>query len=224
MLSLLLPIATRYCISSFDKQMHLLDLIGQNEWSFDPAAGLLSFNKLYQWNCQILGTKSSVSGTWLWAWANSKTTIPTRMLTACLALKTYGEKNNVHQLTTPQFPLSELDDDPLVMLASGICEANAYYRCPYEGGALFVLIKDANFPKCSDPPLNRIATVFPQAIASLDIPNHKLALTGYLEHYGLSHEQNGDKVVVKEAGEVVLLAAFDGMKRMINLEVNLKSP
>lgn len=109
----------------------------------------------------------------------------------------------------------------LAMIASGVCRADAYYRCTYEGGAAFVLIMDENFPKCTDPPLQRIATVFPQAIALLEIPDHKLALAGYLDHYGLRHEQDGDKIVVKENGEPVLTATFDERNRLTNLETTL---
>ena len=33
------------------------------------------------------------------------------------------------------------------MIASGVCDADAYYRGPYEGGAAFLLIKDERFPR-----------------------------------------------------------------------------
>lgn len=109
------------------------------------------------------------SGNWLWAWANTESNIPAHLLVASLSLRAYGEQHGIPQLTSPQLPLGQINSHSLALLASGICKANAYYRCPYEGGALFVLIMDENFPKCPDPPLQRIATVFPQAIAALDI-------------------------------------------------------
>jgi hypothetical protein len=209
-------------VVSYDKQDRLADLIGQEAWHFELDSGLLSFGYQYRWHAQILGTASGDSGTWLWAWANSESNIPAHLLTASLALKAYGEQHSIPELTTPQLPLDQIDGHSLALVASGICKANAYYRCPYEGGALFVLIKDENFPKCTDLPLQRIVTIFPQAIASLDIPDHRLALAGYLDHYGLSYEQDGDKLVVKEDGEVVLTATFDKQNRLTKLEAKLK--
>jgi hypothetical protein len=213
----------RYIASSIDKQSHLLSLIRADHWNIDFSTGFLSFGERLRWHSQLFGTESEASGTWLWAWANTESNLPNHLLTTCLALKAYGEQHGIPELTTPQLPLDRIDGHTLALLASGICEANAYYRCPYEGGALFVLIMDENFPKCPDPPLQRIATVFPQAIASLEIPDHKLALAGYLDHYNLAHEQDGDKIVVKENGEPVLTATFDELNRLTNLEVRLEA-
>jgi hypothetical protein len=207
---------------SFDHQLWLSHCISDADWQFDSVSGLISFTNQCSWHAQLLGTESATSGTWLWAWANSESGIPAHLLVASLALKAYGEHHGIPELTTPQLPLDQIDGHTLALLASGICEANAYYHCPYEGGALFVLIMDENFPKCTDPPLQRIATVFPQAIASLEIPDHRLALASYLDHYGLGHEQDGDKLVVKESGEAVLTATVDEHNRLTNLEARLK--
>lgn len=217
------PISCAWHVYSFDKQVFLSNLIGESGWVFDLPLGILTFSNQFRWQTQLLGTESETSGIWLWAWANTESNIPAHMLVASLVLKAYGEQHGIPELTTPQVPLDQINGHTLALLASGICEANAYYRCPYNGGALFVLIMDENFPKCPDPPLQRIATVFPQAIASLDIPDHNLALTGYLDHYGLSYERDDDKIVVKEMGEAVLTATFDELGRLTNLEVKLKT-
>ena len=132
-------------------------------------------------------------------------------------MKAFGEQYGISELLLSEILLNEIDGPTLTLIASGICEANAYYRCPYEGGALFVLILDDDFPKCTDPLLQRIATVFPQAVASFDIPDHKLALTGYLDHYNLSHEKDGDKIIAKVNGEAALTATFDEQNRLTNL-------
>ena len=214
---------TEKIICSLEKQISLSDLVGVLGWSYDLATGELSFGNQHHWHSQLLGTESQSSNTWLWAWANTESNIPAHLLVASLVLKAYGVQHGIPELTTPQLPLDQIDSHTLALFASGICEANAYYRCPYEGGALFVLIMDDNFPKCTDPPLQRIATVFPQAIASLEIPDHRLALAGYLDHYGLGHEQDGGKIVVKEDGEAALTATFDEQNRLTKLEAKLKS-
>jgi hypothetical protein len=208
---------------TFDKQLHLSNLVGVLGWHFDLATGILSFSNKYNWHSQLLGTEAETSGTWLWAWANTESNISAHLLVASLALKAYGEQHDIPELTEPQVPLDQIDGHALALLASGICEANAYYRCPYEGGALYVLIMDENFPKCPDPPLQRIATAFPQIIASHVTPDHKFALTDYLDHYGLAHEHDGNKIVVNEGSEAVLIATFDEQDRLTDLQANLKS-
>jgi hypothetical protein len=208
--------------SACDKQFHLRDLVATSEWQFSLATGLLSFDPFYSWQVQLLGTESESTRSWLWGWANTLTHISDHLLEASGTMKAFGKERGITELVKPEVSLTQIDGHTLALLASGICEANAYYRCPFDGGALFVLIKDENFPKCPDPPLRRIAKVFPQVIASLEIPDHKLALAGYLGHYGLSHERDGDNLVVKENGEAVLAATFDDQNRLTALEVKLE--
>ena len=140
-----------HCIVSYDKQDRLADLIGQDAWQFEVGSGLLSFGNQYHWQTQLLGTESEASRTWLWAWANVESNIPDHLLAVSLALKAHGEQYGIPELTEPQVSLDQIDGHTLALFASGICEANAYYRCPYEGGALFVMIVDENFPKCTEP-------------------------------------------------------------------------
>ena len=62
-----------HAISSFERQLHLSDIAGKGDWHFDLSTSTLSFDNLYQWHAQLLGTESQASNTWLWAWANADT-------------------------------------------------------------------------------------------------------------------------------------------------------
>jgi uncharacterized protein DUF6882 len=217
-----LTLHTCHVAASFDKQRHLAEFVGELNWHFDVTSGLLSFGEQCRWQVQILGTEADDSQTWLWAWANEESGIPTGLLGSALVLRMLGEAQGIPELAEPEVLLSEVNGHILAMIGSGVCRADAYYRCPYDGGAAFVLIKDENFPRCTEPPLAHIASVFPQAIASLDIPDHKLALTGYLEYYGLAFEEVETQVVVKEESEPVLTASFDELNRLTKLEATIK--
>jgi hypothetical protein len=100
---LLLP--SQYAFSSLGKQVSISDIVGDNDWNFDLATGLLSFGDQYIWQTQLLGTVSDDASTWLWAWANTESNIPTHLLVASLALKAYGELHGYAELTAPQVPL-----------------------------------------------------------------------------------------------------------------------
>ena len=148
-----------HAASSFAKQLHLAELVEGLDWHLDLATGILSFGDRYAWHVQLLGTEAEETQTWLWAWANDASNLPPSLLQAALHLKTFGEEQEVPELATSMFPLDGIDGHFLAMIANGICRADAYYRCPYDGGAAFLLIQDENFPKNYEPPLQRIASV-----------------------------------------------------------------
>jgi hypothetical protein len=211
----------RHAVASFGKQLHLADLVGTFDWHFDLRAGLLSFQDEYRWHAQILGTESEQAGTWLWAWANPSSGITPEVLHASLTLKELGQKEGIEELTQAQVALGEITGHYLALIASGACRADAYYRGTYNGGAAFLLIQDDSFPADPMPPLARLATAFPQAVSSIDIPDHKQAMLGYLDYYGLNGKTKGNTVVVEDSGKPVLTAKFDKQHRLRNLEARV---
>jgi hypothetical protein len=126
-----------HAIASFDKQRRLAELVGEEDWHFNMASGLLSFGQHLHFQAQVLGTESDHDRSWLWAWANEGSHIPPSLLQAALRIKALGEEQQIHELITPLLQLGDLDGHTLAVFGSGICQANAYYRCPYEGGAAF---------------------------------------------------------------------------------------
>ena len=210
-------------VSALDKQHYLADLIGESDWRLDIDSGMLSFGSETSWRVQLLGTESESSGTWLWAWANAKSRIPEHLLHAARFLKAIGEQHGILEFGSPTIPLSHVRGHTFAAIASGVCRANAYYRCPYDGGALFTLIIDDAFPKCSDPPLQRVVAIFPQAISLLGISDHRAALLRYLGFYGFSPKDYGRTLTVSEGGRVVLTAKFDEQNRLTGMEAELQA-
>jgi hypothetical protein len=208
----------RHVLASFDKQLYLSDLVGDLDWRFEMKSGLLSFGDQFHWQAQILGTESEESGTWLWAWANQASGIPAGLLQAAHFMRELGEQHQIPELAEAQLPLGEINGHFLSMLASGECQAAAYYRGPYTGGAAFLLIRDERFERRIEDPLLRILSVFPQALEAVEIQNHKNALVGYLHYYGLMSQSAGNTILVKEGERTVLTASFDEQNRLMNLE------
>jgi hypothetical protein len=195
--------------ASYDKQMALGELVGKNNWQFDMASGTLAFGTKFTFKIQMIGTESTHSNTWLWAWANEASAIPRSMLRAAEELRAFGEKNGLSELTQPGFPLSQrINGHVFSMIASGVCHGDAYYRGPYEGGALFMLIRDERYPHIAHNPQTRISTLFPQLIASLPIPNHRLALRHYLESYLAKIDEQGDTITANFGKNKILKARF----------------
>jgi hypothetical protein len=158
----------------------------------------------------------------LWSWANTASNLPPEVIEAAEMMRQFGEQQEITEFTRPQLELGELDGHLLSLIASGICKANAYYRAPYDGGAAFLLIRDDRFPKQSEPPLARIVKVFPEALAALPIQNHRLALSSYLDYYGIPAKPDGDSIVVHDGEEPALTANFDEQDRLTSLDVTIK--
>jgi hypothetical protein len=212
---------SQHVLASFGKQLHLAEVVGPLDWHFDLRKGSLSFGNRFAWQTQLLGTESEQAGNWLWGWANPSPGIAAPMLEAALSIQTLGAEQQIDELTQPEVSLGTVNGHFLSLIASGICRADAYYRAPYSGGAAFLLIKDEHFPASKDPPLLQIATVFPQAISSLDIPDHKLALIGYLDYFHLMAEAHAENIIVMQDGKPVLTATFDLQNRLTKLQSSL---
>ncbi len=206
---------------AFDRQLLLADLIGDLPWTYDLQTGMLSFGDRYQWNAEVLGTESEETGTWLWAWANEASNIPPEQQAASLKLKALGEGHGIAELTEPMIPVDHADGHAFASIAVGEGLGKAYYRGPYEGGAAFLLITDEELQFQVDEPLQRILTVFPQVISAMEIADHREALRGYLEHYGLEPEDDGDALFLRQQGQEMLRAEFDEHGRLTKMEGTL---
>ena len=207
----------KHAAATFDKQSYLNDIVGALDWEFDMDTGLLGFGGTHEWLAQVLGTESEQSGTWLWGWANDASGIPDNLLACANSLRKLGTDSAIPELTEPQVPADELDGHFWSILATGLCRANAYYRGPYDGGAVYLLIKDANYRHTLDHPLVRLASVFPQAISTYPISNHKHALKGHAEFLGLSVQPQENATIIADSQGGQLSAEFDGQNRLTSL-------
>ena len=211
-----------HALVSFDKQLHLANLVGDFDWQFDLQSGVLSFADHFHWSAQVLGTESDVSGTWLWSWANEQSGISECLIESSRVLKAFGERHKIPELTEPEVSVKRIDSHMLSLISSGICRANAYYRGPFDGGAAFLLIQDELFPHNAEPPLARIATVCPQAISTLGIPNQRLAFLSFLAFHEIQCEIRGNVVTVEEQRKPKLFAEFDEQNRLTKLEARIE--
>ena len=208
----------RHAAATFDKQLYLADLVGvSHRWDFDMASGMLSFDGKHRWKVQMLGSQSDRSGTWLWAWANEASDIPPGLLTSVNALRKLGTERSYDELCQPNLPADKHDGHFWAVLATGLCKAKAYYRGVYEGGAVFLMITDRTFPWHIDDPLARLASVFPQAISSLAIANHREALLGHAQLLGLTVTQQQRTALVADASGNHWTAQFDQRNRLARL-------
>lgn len=205
---------------ALDRQLWLAELVADSEWHIDVSEARLTFGDRYRWAVQFLGTESYADGTWRWAWSN-RSGLPHHGLSSAVGLRDAGDQNGIAEFTEARLPLGDIDGHTLATVASVLRSANAYYRCPYEDGALFVLIQDLWYPRTEIEPVERVATVFPQSLAALPLSDHRLAWTSYLAYYGLDAVADGDSLVTARDGVPVLRATFDDLNRLTRLEAQV---
>lgn len=208
---------------NFSKQLALGDVIADSPWQADLSAGLIYFGDVYAFPIQVIGTESEYSGTWLWAWANPDLDAQLRemgrldLLTCANKLRARGGSESIGLLATPEFLLDNVDGHMLAMVASGMCNADAYYRGAYEGGVAYFLLSDVGIAGQRDD-LPRIASVISQVISLYPV-QHGVMIAAYLEHQGFIIQQLDAKwVATRDEDDAIMTVFFDEQGRLANLK------
>lgn len=189
--------------TSLDRYTHLLEIAQGQPWKYQAETGRLVFGEGLSFQAQVLGYEAMDSQSWLWAWAQTGIPLPETQIKSACSLKSFGEKKDVPEFVSPQCPLSAVTGEQIAMVACGLFNAQAYFRGPYAGGAMLLLIQDTQFPTSQTSPTERVLSTFPRVVFSFEI-HHKRAFMAYLNHYHLeSFEENGVTVVTEGRREVM---------------------
>lgn len=174
----------RYAMIGFERQLAIIDRLGDDpEWSLSPKEGRATFDGA-PYSLQLLGTRSAETNTWLWAWANEAADVPSKALEAVRKVRNVGRKRSIGELAVESLPLDNFDFDAhtLALIATSVADLPAYFRFPYEGGALFAALEVPDF-SLGPARIPRIARVIAEATSRFDI-DHRTALTAYVEARG----------------------------------------
>lgn len=176
---------------AMDRQSHLLTLLQEVQWTFDMALGVIEFqtaNDRWVVPCQVLGTESDAGQSWLWGWANPASGIPGPLLDSARALQRLGTANAIPELTDPSSRLADVDGHLLATIASAThTNCCGYYRTPYDGGALYVLLFSDDLAEKTTTPLVRLAAGWSRTLAAVGetITDHPRAIRAYSRALGL---------------------------------------
>lgn len=209
-----------YVANVSDRQGRLSQKIGDADWTFDMASGTLRFGTM-QLSVQLLGTEAYGNGSWLWAWANTQSGIPDHLTAHARALRDYGVEHGVPEFVDPQLNLEVVDGYQLSVAAAGLMDASAYYRGPYEGGALYMLITDSQITQSRSDPMSRLSMRFAEAVSNFSIPRHKHALLGYAQTLGMSTSEPDDSTIVVTSETGSCTANFDDRGRITGIDTKL---
>lgn len=225
-----------YGAAAFDKQIQLSDLIANRSFQVDLNQRHIEFcgGDSLTIPIRLLGTESDGDSTWLWSWANSASNLPENLVRAAVRLRQIGKNAAISEFVDPKLSVvhgpvgEEIDGHRIAMIASGLEEADTYYRAPYTGGAAFLLLQDPfnlkgkPYSSLSPVPLNTIANRFPQFISAIAVPDHWTAFVSYLKFYRVDHTVEDGQVVAR-SGKSQLTAEFDELHRLKRIQGKLQS-
>lgn len=211
---------TEHGAASLDKQYCLAEMIGKSGWQLNVTEGELTFGGRQTFPVQILGSEAEAAGTWLWSWANDGISPPPSALQAVTHLREYGEKNGLREFTEPELSLDQVGGHPLSMIASGLCEADAYYRGPYDGGAVFLLLSAPSVKKYADDSPLRFIRIVNDFLAEFPC-DHRQSLLAYAKYKGYPVTKDGEAVVATLPQGAYVRAAFDEQGRLAEMTSTL---
>jgi len=77
---------------------------------------------------QNVGSVSTITNTWLWAWANES--IPAHTKNLVRNVRSYGETHALERLTTAKWNADEVDGWEMTAITAKLLSAKGYYRAP----------------------------------------------------------------------------------------------
>jgi hypothetical protein len=129
-----------WVISALARQLRFGAAMAGLDWGIDMAAGELRYGTRHVFDIQFLGSESSETGTWLWAWANPSIE-DGPVLEVARKLRALGAKRTIEAFTESSFPVAELGDGfVLTVVSQSIAKAPLFYRCETGGGWAYFLV------------------------------------------------------------------------------------
>ncbi len=208
----------QYALVSLEKQDKFSRLIGGHTIDLDIDSGMIHFirDRDRAIPFQVLGTESSNTLTWLWAWSEEQPEIPANLLSSAFQLKEWGERHDVREFRIPSIDLARADGQMISLIASEVCNASCFYRDPYEGGSLYVLLSDSAIDAVA--PFDRAGLFrnYLDFISLYDV-NYRNALLSYFRAKGLKAIETGRKVTCELESGSRVSAEFDDSGRLQSL-------
>ena len=211
---------SQHIASSLLKQQALSDFLGDHNWGVDITAGTVDFGAGRVYPIQIIGTESDINKTWLWGWANDASGIPPQLLTCASTLRKLGEEQQIDVLSQAQFELGEIDGHLLTIVASGVCHADAYYRGPYDGGAVFFLIEQSPLSEQSPASPVTLVNMISSVISQFSV-QHRLMVQAFLQQQGYQLTESPAEIVAFNSLGYTITVTFDEMNRISNMNTSV---
>lgn len=192
-------------------------IIGDNGWELNPGEGIIRFGG-QEFRAGILGSESHIQNTWLWSWAHTESGLPEKAVAASKRAK--KSLPELPEFQTGKFMLDEIHTGHnLSMLACGAYEeASCYYRCPYDGGAAFVVIHGLPEEVFLPAELPEFVRQYLEIIRGFYC-DHRLLAAGFLYQNGTEFAERPGEIVGNfgGAGLRFRFEEIEGISRVVDI-------
>ena len=213
-----------HAASALARQMALGDVLGQRPWDIDMQKGTLRFGEDLVFPIQLLGSHAFEAGSWLWIWANTQSNIPPEHTEAALRIRQIGEAESIEEFTQPALQLDPVTDHMIAMTCGGLQGGRCYYRAPYTGGAVFVLLDNVPPEVTAPVPVARAVTVLTECIAQFELKDHRRLVESFLKQQAFNvTAASPTDIAAERPGEGSVEISFDGLGRISNIAGTLKA-
>lgn len=217
-----LELVQTYALSAFGRQLGFAERVGNADWVLDQERRLLVLDQRLEFPAQILGSYADHGASWLWAWANP--TVEPSMTEAVVVLRDVGRRRGVSELTDADVAATRFSDPHLMALvASSLLDADAYFRCPYDGGAAFVVVDltGGGQPQ-EDSSVQRVVQTIQAAITTISIAVTRDGIRHYLDRVGLATTETPNELAI-HADDASATLAFDSLGRLTSIDANVQT-
>ncbi|OOR99483.1 hypothetical protein B0186_07625 [Canicola haemoglobinophilus] len=210
----------QYAIWGFEKQLEFAQQVEGLDWEVDLSSGQIKFNQSLVFPVQILGSFSFENETWLWAWANTKSNIPTKLLSQVKELRAYGKKYKISELTKANLRLSINDIHSFGLVALGMFDYQGYYVGNFGSGALLMTIPELSksMEKTAEQVQLDILSVYSKFISMFEIKAQKKVLKNYVTAKKYVIVEDNDTHLIARKGEKEIIGIFDEQGKILQLK------
>lgn len=211
-------IFTKYGALALDKQESLSEIIGDNAGELNIEEGTISFGDELEFPIQIIGTLSSETSKWHWAWDNQEVGLPENLVKEAEDIKEIGEKYDISQFTTNIFDADLFEGHLITMTVSGIMDDAAYYAVDFGEIIFFVTIQSDKIPM--DDSIERFINTYDKFQKEFDV-KARPAFESYAKLRGYEYKEREEFSVAK-MGESRVIVGFTDRGNMTHIQTMLE--
>lgn len=175
-------------------------LVKNRNWNIDFSKGHIYFGTdCYRF--YFLGSESYISNTWLWGWDNVNN-FNDSLLGFVKFVKSKGEKEDIKPLYLNNFQLTNDINGHTLSIAALSCFNACYYRCPYQGGAAYILILDSPIQIFNKVNVETFSKIVLECISKYSL-NHKLFVESFLKWNKTKYKWNDDFLIAQFSDNVL---------------------
>lgn len=217
----LIDMLSRYMGVAHQHQLSFGEQVVRNRnWNVDLGQGTICFGE-DEYPIQLLGTESLSSNTWLWGFLNPSA-FPDSVLKD--SQYTYAFCKPVPELAPSQMQLTELVNGHTIssIATAARNDQTCYYRCPYNGGAAYVLVR--NIPKSVFLTVDAAQVIHIISELILQYPlNHRTLVKSLMKINCDTIDDTNEMLIGHYANGTELVISFDGQGRINSMNTTLSN-